>query len=856
MDENHEWVVRDCTKEAKRPARELEPAFPCPECGTVATTRGKPFSAARDTRIHLAKQHGIKVPAARLREHRERAAPQIKTTAELATDYRLLHKGYSGRIGFSDKAEYQAFRYAIRMAEPLEYPKAELPIPPYSYGAWLGDGGAAGGQFASIDGEVIANLRSDGLIVTKHKHGCSWGLPGFSQRLRDASQPVARMYAPSQPKFDKVILPAYLTASVPQRLALLQGLMDTDGCADARGRCEITLMHRGLANGVRELLAGLGIKAGWRERRVTIDGVDKGPAWRMTFSTDLTVFRLKRKADRLTPVTDAIKWRRIISIEKIPDAETNCIQVEGGEYLSGLALINSHNSSWIFRVIPIWALAFGHAKFVAAFADSGTQASEHLQGIRDELRANKLLQEDAPALCTPKTRGKTVATEADNKFEYFARQGIIKARGIDSAILGMKVGNIRPDLIICHEAGTPMRRDDGSWAPVEQHQSFCGMRESEGIKVRLWGLPDAETVTPEHRYWVKRHRAKRFSGDIAVTSTPAWAEARDLGLSDFIGSPIDTTEKPPPPIVVLRRHIAARNAKGQACGTVFEPRLEQLPVMDDPEFWWMAGLWWGDGTTGGYQLSFSCADSKPDIKERLERFMTAHGHAVSRVDYPGCQSLVTGWIDLIRWFRTWKRGPNRKEPPPWVEQLPFVLQEKLIEGYADADGYRTDDGTRIVSIHLPGLLAAQRILVRLGCAASIRAAGAAGISQFPGRPAGVKQAKYDLRWSSRQSRYAPESMRVHVANGMLWHKVREVSNAGLRKFAPIKTDNGTYITAFGLSHNCDDIEKGEARYSVAQAGKRLRTVQDVVLPLRLNATVLIAGTTTMGGSIMDDLAVR
>lgn len=108
----------------------------------------------------------------------------------------------------------------------------------------------------------------------------------------------------------------------------------------------------------------------------------------------------------------------------------------------------SGKSTWVFKIIPIWALVFAHAQFVAAFADSGTQASEHLQGIRDELRTNRLLQEDAPALCTPKTRGRTVAAETDNKFEYYAGRGVIKARGIDSSILGMKVGNMRPDLII------------------------------------------------------------------------------------------------------------------------------------------------------------------------------------------------------------------------------------------------------------------------------------------------------------------------------------------------------------------------------------------------------------------------
>jgi phage terminase large subunit-like protein len=110
-----------------------------------------------------------------------------------------------------------------------------------------------------------------------------------------------------------------------------------------------------------------------------------------------------------------------------------------------LAPRDSGKSTWVFKILPLWALVFGHAKFAACFADSGTQASEHLEGIRAEIESNRLLREDAPALCTPHTRRGVVT--GDSKYEYRSRSGIIKARGIDSAVLGMKEGNIRPDLI-------------------------------------------------------------------------------------------------------------------------------------------------------------------------------------------------------------------------------------------------------------------------------------------------------------------------------------------------------------------------------------------------------------------------
>lgn len=48
----------------------------------------------------------------------------------------------------------------------------------------------------------------------------------------------------------------------------------------------------------------------------------------------------------------------------------------------------------------------------------------------------------------------------------------------------------------------------------------------------------------------------------------------------------------------------------------------------------------------------------------------------------------------------------------------------------------------------------------------------------------------------------------------------------------------------------DDIEPDEAKYSPYQAGKRLRTITDAILPLNERARVVLVGTVTMAGSIV------
>jgi phage terminase large subunit-like protein len=105
-------------------------------------------------------------------------------------------------------------------------------------------------------------------------------------------------------------------------------------------------------------------------------------------------------------------------------------------------------STWVFKLLPLWAAAHKHRHFIAAFADSATQAREHLSSFRMELENNRKLRADYPELCEPMRR-QSGNVLSDSQDDYIASSGFVfKARGIDSAILGMKIGDDRPDLLI------------------------------------------------------------------------------------------------------------------------------------------------------------------------------------------------------------------------------------------------------------------------------------------------------------------------------------------------------------------------------------------------------------------------
>jgi len=105
-------------------------------------------------------------------------------------------------------------------------------------------------------------------------------------------------------------------------------------------------------------------------------------------------------------------------------------------------------STWHFLILPLWEAAHGHRKFIAAFADSGTQAEMHLQTFKNELDTNTLLKRDFPDLCEPAVRARGM-TLSDTKGLTIRKSGFVfGARGADSKTLGMKVGHTRPDKLI------------------------------------------------------------------------------------------------------------------------------------------------------------------------------------------------------------------------------------------------------------------------------------------------------------------------------------------------------------------------------------------------------------------------
>ena len=70
--------------------------------------------------------------------------------------------------------------HAVELPHPLQLPEADLPVPPYTLGAWLGGGTTAAAQITPADPEIAAQIEADGFRTTP-----TAGLYPYSIRLSE-----------------------------------------------------------------------------------------------------------------------------------------------------------------------------------------------------------------------------------------------------------------------------------------------------------------------------------------------------------------------------------------------------------------------------------------------------------------------------------------------------------------------------------------------------------------------------------------------------------------------------------------------------------------------------------------------
>ncbi|GHD35467.1 hypothetical protein GCM10007147_41940 [Nocardiopsis kunsanensis] len=282
--------------------------------------------------------------ASRRADREPRVLPRVRTTREIARTQR------------SETSE-QRLNHSVDNAAVLDLPEAELPVPPYALGAWLGDGHTHEARITDVDGEVLVNIEATGLVtkpvgngqhmygihlpgekveiaprpcavcgeefvpVLPHVRSCGQSCDGKARFVpgpvehttcADCGEPRSARYSRCRKCIadhgsvqallrglgvlgDKHIPQQYLRASEAQRRALLAGLLDTDGTVNADGSVQFGVVNRQLAEDFRELAHSLGHRTGMSTKRVDGKNEDTPTCYTITFGSTDEVFGIERK---------------------------------------------------------------------------------------------------------------------------------------------------------------------------------------------------------------------------------------------------------------------------------------------------------------------------------------------------------------------------------------------------------------------------------------------------------------------------------------------------------------------------------------------------------------------------------
>jgi phage terminase large subunit-like protein len=253
-------------------------------------------------------------------------------------------------------------RVVMPTSQPWRMPTREVPFDPYLLGLLLGDGTLHSTvvAFSTVDAELLEafNAALPGGCYTRHLGRCTYKvMSGAPRRYAKsggsiASHPLiialAALGAYGKRSHEKFVPREYLLNDPDTRLAVLQGLMDTDGSISTGGAMEFSTVSQQLAEDVQFLVHSLGGKATIKDRQTCYTHKGERRIGRLSYRVRIRInicpFRLERKAERWAPRHNTPN-RVLHRIDPVDTDEATCISVAHPErtYVTAHGIV-THNT--------------------------------------------------------------------------------------------------------------------------------------------------------------------------------------------------------------------------------------------------------------------------------------------------------------------------------------------------------------------------------------------------------------------------------------------------------------------------------------------------------------------------------
>ena len=311
-------------------------------------------------------------------------------------------------------------------------------------------------------------------------------------------------------------------------------------------------------------------------------------------------------------------------------------------------------------------------------------------------------------------------------------------------------------------------------------ERFIPQGKKEIWHINAMGTHGIDT-TENHRYYARKKYRKGHLG-IRTFTEPAWVECKNLNNNYYLGTPVNNNNIP------------------------FEDSSIDLDFTDDT-LWYLAGRYLGDGWTRERKdratnvcgVVICCGKHKVnDFEKKIDnKYHYTKSETRTTINY------IFSSVAMAKLFSMMGHGAANKEIPPCFIDMPVEYLRKVMEGYFDSDGAKTQGLYKITTVS-PKLVysAAQAISKVYHRPVSVYTTKRPSTCVIEGRIVNQRDT-YQLTFKPN----ANKQDKAFYEDGYIWFPIRSVTNTHeMKDVYDITVEaHHSFVANNCMAHNCQDI---------------------------------------------------
>lgn len=281
----------------------------------------------------------------------------------------------------------------------VEFPEQSTPLDPYFVGLWLGDGHSYSSRISTTDEEVVEYLTeyAADLSLTVQKYEQPGKCPAYA--ITKGFQGQQQFYSvQGQLRLlgmlnNKHIPDTYLINSRSKRLALLAGLLDSDGhyLTQSNGY-EITSKSLELAQQIKYLADTLGFRTSLSPKKASIASIGfTSEVYRVRIygNVDCIPVRIERKKARA--LQSGRSWQMTgVTVEYDKEDDYYGFTIDGNHLFLLEDMTVTHNTAFVVSALRNAAVDFGQPVAIFSLEMSAVQLVNRLISAEAEIDSEKI----------------------------------------------------------------------------------------------------------------------------------------------------------------------------------------------------------------------------------------------------------------------------------------------------------------------------------------------------------------------------------------------------------------------------------------------------------------------------------